>query len=139
MKRSAGSRSIARHSRILGNRQRQLDRERGSPITPLTFNPHRSAMHLTLEELLDVNVTSVSRRDEPLGQTMESSILGSRLPSPATPKYFEFDARIGWNPMATVELSAIGRNLLHKRHTEFAQTTTIQAQRDVYGRVAIRF
>jgi len=63
----------------------------------------------------------------------------SRLPSPATPKYFEFDARIGWNPMATVELSAIGRNLLHKRHTEFAQTTTIQAQRDVYGRVAIRF
>jgi iron complex outermembrane recepter protein len=65
----------------------------------------------------------------------------SSLPNPPVPRYFELDTRVGWNPTPSVELSVIGRNLLHARHLEFDQPNPVteQVQRDVYGRIAVRF
>jgi iron complex outermembrane recepter protein len=64
-----------------------------------------------------------------------------RLQAPGVPSYFELDARLGWNPAPRVELSLIGRNLFHNRHREFSQASPIaeEVQRDIYGRVALRF
>ena len=66
----------------------------------------------------------------------------SRLPLPSIPGYFELDSRLGWLPDPRVELSIIGRNLLHAHHAEFNQplpTPPEEVQRNVYGRVALRF
>jgi len=66
----------------------------------------------------------------------------SRLPLPSIPGYFEFDSRLAWLPDPRVELSIIGRNLLHTHHPEFNQplpTPPEEVQRNVYGRVALRF
>ena len=65
----------------------------------------------------------------------------SLRPVPAVPSYFEFDARLGWTATPQVELSVIGRNLLHDHHLEFIQSGTAveHVQRDVYGRIALRF
>ncbi len=66
----------------------------------------------------------------------------SRLPLPSIPGYFEFDSRLAWLPNPRVELSIIGRNLLHAHHPEFNQplpTPPEEVQRNVYGRVALRF
>ena len=64
-----------------------------------------------------------------------------RLPLPPVPRYFELDTRVGWSPTPTVELSAIGRNLLHARHLEFDQPNPVteHIQRDIFGRIAVRF
>src|SRR6267142_2672822 len=64
-----------------------------------------------------------------------------RLPNPVVPRYFELDQTVGWSPTGTVELSIIGRNLLHRHHPEFGPATPgrEEVQRDIYGRVALRF
>jgi iron complex outermembrane receptor protein len=64
----------------------------------------------------------------------------SRLPAPAVPRYAELDARVGWNATSTVELSLVGRNLLHRQHPEFGPVENREeVQRNVYGRLAFRF
>ena len=66
----------------------------------------------------------------------------SRLPLTLTPHYFELDSRVGWSPTPKVELSVIGRNLLHARHAEFdlpPSGPSEEVQRNIYGRVALRF
>jgi iron complex outermembrane recepter protein len=42
------------------------------------------------------------------------------LPSPRIPGYLEADLRLGWRITESLELSLLGANLLHDRHTEFA-------------------
>jgi iron complex outermembrane receptor protein len=65
----------------------------------------------------------------------------SKLPSPVVPSYFEVDARLGWSPTATTEFSLNGRNLLHAHHPEFgpASPTREEIERNIYGRIALRF
>jgi iron complex outermembrane receptor protein len=65
----------------------------------------------------------------------------SRLPNPAVPRYFELDARIGWNPHEIVELSIIGRNLLHDQHPEFGPPSPgrHELERNIFARIALRF
>jgi len=57
------------------------------------------------------------------------------------PAYSELDVRLGWNPTPTLELSVIGRNLLHAHHVEYGIPTPIREQidRSVYGKVTWRF
>jgi iron complex outermembrane recepter protein len=42
------------------------------------------------------------------------------LPNPALPSYYEMNARYGWRPSKTLELSLNGLNLLHAHHVEAA-------------------
>src|SRR5438105_12585728 len=50
------------------------------------------------------------------------------------PAYAELDVRLGWEPVAALELSLAGRNLLHEQHAEFGTPTARRGiQRSVYG------
>jgi iron complex outermembrane receptor protein len=63
----------------------------------------------------------------------------SRLPAPVVPRYWEFDQRVGWIPKTGVELSVIGRNLLHAEHAEFGSAPGREdVERNIYGRIALR-
>jgi iron complex outermembrane receptor protein len=56
------------------------------------------------------------------------------LPNPAVPHYVEADARLAWRPTPTLEVSLVGKNLLHKRHAEFgALPGRREVPRSVYG------
>jgi iron complex outermembrane recepter protein len=69
-----------------------------------------------------------------------------QLPAPVVPSYWELDTRFGWNVKPNVELSVVGRNLLHHRHLEFigliapvGLAKPEEVPRDVYGRIVVRF
>src|SRR3989449_2450068 len=58
----------------------------------------------------------------------------SEIANQQVPAYAELDARLGWQPVAALELSVAGRNLLHERHTEFGTLTTLRRiERGGYG------
>jgi len=60
----------------------------------------------------------------------------SEIANQQVPAYAEFDARIGWQPVAALELSLAGQNLLHDHHTEFGTLTARRGiERGVYGMV----
>jgi iron complex outermembrane receptor protein len=63
------------------------------------------------------------------------------LPTPPVSHYFELDARFGWAPSDSIELSIVGQNLLDARHPEFNAPSPLRAEvtRNIYGRVALRF
>lgn len=58
-------------------------------------------------------------------------------------EYLNLDARLGWRPLKTLELSLVGRNLLHQRQQEFRpefiQTLPSGTGREVYGKVSWSF
>jgi iron complex outermembrane receptor protein len=75
------------------------------------------------------------------GLEVDSSLrFVSQLPAPPVPRYAELDGRLGWS-RGTLELSLIGRNLLHDHHPEFGPVSPLreEVQRNIYGRVALRF
>jgi iron complex outermembrane receptor protein len=48
--------------------------------------------------------------------------------------YGEINARVTWQPVAAVDFSIVGQNLLHKRHAEFGSPTARRGiERGVYG------
>src|SRR5438552_4078922 len=50
------------------------------------------------------------------------------------PAYAELDARLSWRPVAALELSVAGRNLLHEHHAEFGTPAARRdIERGVYG------
>ncbi|MHB8122899.1 MAG: TonB-dependent receptor plug domain-containing protein [Desulfuromonadaceae bacterium] len=57
--------------------------------------------------------------------------------------YLNLDARLGWRPVKMLELSLVGRNLLHQRQQEyrpeFIQTLPSGTGREVYGKVSWDF
>jgi len=63
------------------------------------------------------------------------------LPAPKVPAYTEMDLRLGWQVNAALDLSLIGRNLLHDHHPEFGSPSASRAevQRSLYGRVEWHF
>jgi len=64
----------------------------------------------------------------------------SEIVNQQVPAYAELDARLGWHPVAALELSLAGRNLLHDRHTEFGTPTALRRiERGVYGMVQWHF
>jgi iron complex outermembrane receptor protein len=64
----------------------------------------------------------------------------SALPNPAVDQYAELTLRLGWQARPGVDLSAIGQNLLHDRHEEFAGATPREyLHRGVHFRVDWRF
>jgi iron complex outermembrane receptor protein len=63
------------------------------------------------------------------------------LPSPKVPAYTELDLRLGWRATAALDLSLIGRNLLHAHHPEFGSPgpTRQEVTRSLYGRLQWSF
>jgi len=63
------------------------------------------------------------------------------LPSPKVPAYSELDLRLGWRVTGAVDLSLVGRNLLHAHHPEFGSPgpTREEVPRSLYGRVQWSF
>lgn len=62
------------------------------------------------------------------------------LPTPQVPAYAELDLRLGWRK-GRVELSAIGRDLLHDDHPEFGSALPARHEfpREFLGRLDVRF
>lgn len=62
------------------------------------------------------------------------------LPDPRVPSYISLDLRLAWNPIAQLELSLVGQNLLDERHAEFIPTSPAprEIERSVYGRIVWR-
>ncbi|HEV8639670.1 MAG TPA: TonB-dependent receptor [Methylomirabilota bacterium] len=57
--------------------------------------------------------------------------------------YLELDARIAWRPTKALELSLVGRNLVHARHSEFnnaiAGPVPVELQREVYAKLTVKY
>ena len=66
-----------------------------------------------------------------------------RLPGLHVPSYYSLDARLGWRPVAGLELSVSGQNLLNDRHLEFVpdfiNTSPTEVKRTLYGTITWRF
>ncbi|MGH7956397.1 MAG: TonB-dependent receptor domain-containing protein, partial [Opitutaceae bacterium] len=61
---------------------------------------------------------------------------------PATvPSHGELDLRLGWHPTSSIELSLMGRNLLHRDHPEYGlpEPNRIEISRSVFGKVTWRY
>jgi iron complex outermembrane receptor protein len=63
------------------------------------------------------------------------------LPAQEVKAYSELDARVAWRPSRSVELAAVGRNLLHPHHAEFAgdAPTPSQIERAVLATLRLRW
>jgi iron complex outermembrane receptor protein len=62
------------------------------------------------------------------------------LPAPVVPAYSELDARLAWLPSETLEISLVGRNLLHDSHPEFGNIVSrSEYVRSLYGQVRWQF
>jgi iron complex outermembrane receptor protein len=56
--------------------------------------------------------------------------------------YARLDARLGWHPLPSLELSLAGQNLAQRRHDEFGPSFTAlptSVPRSVYGKVTWRY
>lgn len=62
---------------------------------------------------------------------------------PPIPAYNEADMRLAWRPTKGLELALVGRNLLHKRHKEFASelldVQQMQIERTVFAQLNWKF
>jgi iron complex outermembrane recepter protein len=65
----------------------------------------------------------------------------SRLPQPLVPGYAELDLRAGWWLTPDLEVSIVGRNLLHPSHPEWgaALPRRVEFERSVYARLTVLF
>jgi iron complex outermembrane receptor protein len=54
------------------------------------------------------------------------------------PSYWECDSKLAWHPKSRLELSLVGRNLLHDHHTEYdyPSPTREGIERSVFGKIA---
>ena len=56
------------------------------------------------------------------------------------PSYLATDARLGWRPVAPLEISAAGQNLFDSRHPEFGTPATRkEVARSLYGKATWTF
>jgi iron complex outermembrane receptor protein len=80
--------------------------------------------------------TLVSRVDL-AGHTTLDAVLRyvDRLPARSIPAYTGLDVRLGWRPVAALELAVAGQNLLDPHHPEFpgGGGETVDVRRGVYG------
>jgi iron complex outermembrane receptor protein len=66
----------------------------------------------------------------------------SALANPGTPAYTEANIRVAWRPSSTVELSVVGRDLVHADHLEFVSPTSPRRsalERAVFMRISVAF
>jgi iron complex outermembrane receptor protein len=64
----------------------------------------------------------------------------AELPAPVVPAYSEMDLRFAWLASEKLELSIVGRNLLHDRHPEYGNVVSrSEYERNVFGQVRWQF
>jgi iron complex outermembrane recepter protein len=65
----------------------------------------------------------------------------ARLPQPVVPGYAELDLRAGWWLTPDLEVSVVGRNLLHSSHPEWGAPLPrrVEFERSVYARLSVLF
>jgi iron complex outermembrane recepter protein len=64
----------------------------------------------------------------------------SEIANQQLPGYAELDARLTWSPLAQMDLSVVGQNLLHRRHAEFGSPAARrEIERSVQGAVEWHF
>jgi iron complex outermembrane receptor protein len=102
--------------------------ETADPRGQFTFRssmdlPHRLAWETTLRW-----VDTLHLNNGPTG----GPVLG------AVPSYWECDSRLAWHATSRLELSLVGRNLLHDHHTEygFPSPSREGIERSVFGKIA---
>lgn len=65
------------------------------------------------------------------------------LPAIGIGSYVTLDARLAWRPVKNIELSLVGRNLIHDRRQEFKpeliNTLPTEAERSFYGKISWSF
>ena len=62
------------------------------------------------------------------------------LPAPRVPSYTELELRLAWTLLDHVELSIVGRNLLHDSHPEYGdELSRSEIERTAYGQVRWQF
>ncbi|HEV7608440.1 MAG TPA: TonB-dependent receptor [Steroidobacteraceae bacterium] len=62
------------------------------------------------------------------------------LPAPVVPAYSELDLRLAWLVSEKLELSVVGRNLLHDRHPEYGNVVSrSEYERNVFGQLRWQF
>src|SRR5947207_18919 len=66
-----------------------------------------------------------------------------QLPSLNVPSYYSLDARLGWRPVTSLELSIGGQNLLNNWHFEFmpdfVNTSPTVVKRSIFGSITVKF
>jgi len=89
-----------------------------------------------------------SSMDLPHNVTLDSALRwvdtlhNNNGPTPGTvPSYYELDVSLGWRPSPGFELSIVGQNLLHSRHTEygFPSTTREEITRSVFVKASWQY
>jgi iron complex outermembrane receptor protein len=90
----------------------------------------RTSMDLSRDMTLDAAVRWVDSLHINSGPT-GGPVVGT------VPSYTELDSGIAWHATKSLELSLMGRNLLHAHHTEygFPSPTREQIERSVFGRI----
>ena len=66
----------------------------------------------------------------------------SSIPSPGTPAYAEANLRVAWRPTSRLDISVVGRDLLHDMHLEFVSPTSSRRtaiERAVFTRISVAF
>jgi iron complex outermembrane receptor protein len=80
--------------------------------------------------------------DLPRSFELDSSLrYVDNLPALGVPSYVTLDVRLGWRPTPNWELSAVGQNLVEKRHPEWGSTSgpTTEIERGGYAKVTWHF
>jgi iron complex outermembrane recepter protein len=82
-----------------------------------------------------------SRFDLPAGVQLDVTLRHTaRLPAPVVPAYTELDTRIAWQRGTRLELSLVGRNLLHGSHPEYGDAASRAAiERSFFGQIQWQF
>src|SRR3984893_6826686 len=90
----------------------------------------RTSMDLSRELTLDAAVRWVDSLHINNGPT-SGPVVGT------VPSYFELDSGIAWHATRSLEVSLMGRNLLHAHHTEYGFPAPMREQigRSVFGRI----
>ena len=110
----------------------------------LLFDRHPGSNNTLFRDLADANPShQVSLRSQlDLGDSVEFDLWGryvSSLPAPDIPAYLTCDLRLGWHPLAALQLDLVGRNLLDSRHPEFESeyldAAAMEVERSVYARL----
>ncbi len=86
------------------------------------------------------------RSQTDLGRNVELDLwlrYAGRLPDLQIGSYVTLDARLAWKPVKGVEISLVGQNLFHSRHSEFSPefitTVPTDVERQVYGAITWHF
>lgn len=76
-----------------------------------------------------------SSLDLPAHLTLDAGLrYSAEIANQQLPAYTELNARLAWQPIAALDLSIVGMNLLHDRHAEFGTPTARRGiERGVYG------